>query len=240
MAKKTPKEKLSLLRSIGVDPYPGRSRGKLNHDQKSYVARLWRKYHEVADAPKTEFSNVRTTREDVVRKARGAGYRTYKDRVFLANQGYRKSRITKAGNIEREYDASKSATEYLVSRRDMPKLVDQLRRRGLKPYEQITAKFGGSSAFKTVYQNLADLERYIRNFIPRALKDRITDLNRRRNAGEVNAKQYDKERAKITRRIEREKSDLVQSLSIVKIHDAGFVTDAPTQGRRKTRRRNRR
>lgn len=231
------------MRQAGIDPYPDRARDALNHDQKSYVARLWRKYHEVADAPKAEFSTVRTKREKVVRRARESGYRTYKDRVFIANQGYRSAKITKAGNISRRFDETKSQLEYLVPKRELPKLMERLKRRGLKDYEQITAKFGSGAAFKTVYQNLGDLEQYIKVFTPRVFREAFAELDKMRREGKLSQRAFEKERAKVQRRSDREKMELVQSLSIVKIHDAEFLTnpdDAPKARRRATRRRNRR
>jgi hypothetical protein len=221
MAKKTPVVKRDLLRSIGIDPYPGVT--QLDHDQKSYVARLWRKYHEVADAPKGEFATIQTKRNQVIRTARESGYKSYRNRLFVAKEGYREVKLTKAGHLRRKFDESKSSTEYLVKRRDLPKLAETLRKRGLKEYEQVTAKFGSGGTFKSVYQNLADLEQYLQNFTPRAFRDAFAALDKARDT--LGPREYEKQRAAIQRRAERERLDMMRSLSIVKIHDAAFVTD---------------
>lgn len=214
---------MSLLRAAGIDPYP--SRAKLNHDQKSYVARLWRKYHEVVEAPKAEFATIKTKRSTVVRRATESGYRAYKGVLFVPLEGYKSARLTKAGNISRRFDATKSSLEYLVPKRDLPKLAERLKKRGLKDYEQITAKFGSGAAFKTVYQDIGALEQYIKVFTPRAFREAFAELDKMKREKKLSKRAFEKERAKVQRRADREKTELLRSLSIVKIHDADFVVD---------------
>lgn len=168
--------------------------------------------------------------------------------MFVPLEGYVDAKITKAGHISRRFDATKSSIEYLVPKRDLPKLVERLKKRGLKDYEQITAKFGSGAAFKTVYQNLGDLEQYLKVFTPRVFREAFTELDKMRRDKGMSKRAYEKERAKIQRRADRVKTELLRSLSIVKIHDADFVVDpgqrkprnAAQEKRRTPRRSNRR
>lgn len=221
---------------MGVDPYSGRR--ELNHDQKSYVNRLWRKYHEFADAPKGEFQAIKTKRADVVRRARESGYKAFKGTVFIPLEGYKSAKITKAGNLSRRFDHTKSSLEYLVPKKDLPKLAERLKKRGVKGYEQITAKFGAGAAFKTVYQDIGALENYLKVFTPRIFREAFAELDKMKAEKKIGKRNYEKEKAKIQRRADRDKLELMRSLSIVKIHDAEFVTNAPTKSKRKKTRSN--
>ena len=216
--KTSPQQKREQLAELGINPY-GR-RKELNHDEKSYIARLWRKYSDNLDLNDT--ASLRTHDKKIIHNAKAAGLDVYKGRILVAKRKAEKVELTRAGNIKHTFSHRKKETRILASGEKLFETVERLRKKRLPKNKFITVAIGGNAPFNKVFTSFDDLENYLRSFTPSATRNAIKRIKRDKTMTQKQkTAAIKKEHKKDTAR----RADLWKHVSIVEIKDDERVTD---------------
>jgi hypothetical protein len=212
------KDKRDRLAAIGVDPYKGIK--YLNHDQKSYIARLHRKYSENLDL--TDTAVIRTSKKEVIKNARAAGLEVYKGQIMVAKRKAEKVKLTRNGDIQYIWSPRKKEVRILASGEKLLETVERLRKKRFAKNKFITVAIGGNAPFNKMFKNFDDLENYLRSFTPSETRNAIKRIKRDKS---LSAAQKKKAIAAEHKKDVERRGELWKHVSIVEIKDDSMVTD---------------
>lgn len=173
------KARLLALKKFGVlKDTP--ARGKLTDSQKRTIKKNWDKYHDIITAPKNTYSVKDVSHYEAKDKKalEKSGYRIINNKVYIDNQGYGKSTISRKSNlatggqgkyvvVERmSADGRKKETEFIGTAIEKEgwrnSFLKQYQAGGFAKGDFIGIKIGDNGQFRRVMmQSLDDIFKYV-------------------------------------------------------------------------------
>lgn len=206
---KTPAQKETLLKKIGIEPIKKKKPGeKLTAYERKKINKTYAEFSEFISNGRQRFRIVKTTNQDTLNKARKTGMAVYGNSIYIHVAGPKETATIKKfmGEkiIARTY-YGKTERIFLGGADTFDRVVNKLQTKKLKPTEFITgAFFGGPTFHKAIYPSVAAFLNYINNqFVPHLPEGT----------------------AATKRNIARAKADLIKNIAIVEIDDPQFAED---------------